>query len=176
MRRFFPTLLSGKRYNVLRDRIDNWDYDTDQLLFGTMLFTLVAFLFPTVLAYYILFAMLRLCILLLQAGMDTLLAFMNHFPLFALMQKAKDPWRIPGGLYFATSTASAAGNPVLVVQNQSVPLSAIFSQYIQLWSRLASHYDPVRLLLCLLSGRYLAAIPRYYIRSNRFIGRKPSLP
>ena len=28
--------------------------------------------------------------------METLLAFMNHFPLFALMQKVKDPWRIPG--------------------------------------------------------------------------------
>jgi hypothetical protein len=32
--------------------------------------------------------------------MDTLLAFMNHFPLFALMQKAKDPWRIPGDVEF----------------------------------------------------------------------------
>jgi phosphatidylinositol glycan class Q protein len=56
LRHPFLTLLSGKRYNVLRDRIDSWDYDIDQLLFGTMLFTLVAFLFPTVLAYYVLFA------------------------------------------------------------------------------------------------------------------------
>jgi phosphatidylinositol glycan class Q protein len=41
---------------VLRKRIDPWVYDMDQLLFGTMLFTLLAFLFPTVLAYYSLFA------------------------------------------------------------------------------------------------------------------------
>jgi len=73
--------------------------------------------------------------LLLQAGIDTLLAFMNHFPLFALMQKAKDPWRIPGtvgltldktcmsthprrlgGIYFATSIASPASPPVLIVK------------------------------------------------------------
>lgn len=46
----------GKRYNVLRNRIDSWDYDVDQLLFGTILFTLVAFLFPTVLVYYLVFA------------------------------------------------------------------------------------------------------------------------
>jgi hypothetical protein len=51
---FLPPL--GKRFNVLRNRIDNWDYETDQLLFGTILFTLLAFLFPTVLAYYALFA------------------------------------------------------------------------------------------------------------------------
>jgi phosphatidylinositol glycan class Q protein len=48
---------SGKRYNILRNRNDSWDYDMDQLLFGTMLFTLLAFLFPTVLAYYMLFAL-----------------------------------------------------------------------------------------------------------------------
>jgi hypothetical protein len=57
LRHCFRIFWSGKRYNVLRDRIDSWDYDIDQLLFGTMLFTLVAFLFPTVLAYYVLFAM-----------------------------------------------------------------------------------------------------------------------
>jgi len=32
----------------------------DQLLFGTILFTLVAFLFPTILVYYALFAMVSL--------------------------------------------------------------------------------------------------------------------
>lgn len=54
----------GKRYNVLRNRIDPWDYDVDQLLFGTILFTLVAFLFPTILAYYTLFAMVGNTVLL----------------------------------------------------------------------------------------------------------------
>lgn len=49
-------LFRGKRFNVLRNRIDSWDYDLDQLLLGTILFTLLAFLFPTVLAYYALFA------------------------------------------------------------------------------------------------------------------------
>lgn len=48
--------LLGKRYNVLRNRTDSWEYDLDQLLFGTILFTLLAFLFPTVLVYYALFA------------------------------------------------------------------------------------------------------------------------
>ncbi|KAG6909408.1 hypothetical protein DXG01_000709 [Tephrocybe rancida] len=51
-------LFRGKRYNVLRNRTDAWEYDIDQLLFGTILFTLLAFLFPTVLAYYALFAVL----------------------------------------------------------------------------------------------------------------------
>ena len=44
---------------------------------------------------------LRLSTLLVQAVIETLLAFMHHFPLFALMLRVKDPWRLPGMfLYF----------------------------------------------------------------------------
>lgn len=53
-----PSLMaySGKKRNVLRHRIDSCDYDLDQLLLGTSLFTLLMFLFPTVLSYYLTFA------------------------------------------------------------------------------------------------------------------------
>jgi len=50
------SFLAGKRVNVLRNRLDSNDYTVDQLLLGTVLFTLFAFLFPTVLAYYLFFA------------------------------------------------------------------------------------------------------------------------
>ncbi|KAJ7652257.1 N-acetylglucosaminyl transferase component-domain-containing protein, partial [Mycena rosella] len=69
-------------------------YVLAQLLFGTILFTLLTFLFPTVLAYYALFAL-------------TQLAFMNHFPLFALMLRAKDPRRLPGASYSGSRARSA---------------------------------------------------------------------
>lgn len=49
----------GKKRNMLRNRIDACDYDLDQLLLGTCLFTLLTFLFPTVLIYYITFALVR---------------------------------------------------------------------------------------------------------------------
>jgi len=157
-------LFRGKRYNVLRNRTDPWDYDIDQLLFGTILFTLLAFLFPTVLAYYTLFAMLRLLTILLHASMDTLLAFINHFPLFRLMLRLKDPWRLPSGVYFVTSMTPDAKHLMLVLENQPVPFSSIFFQYIRLWSRLSAHYNPLRLLRHVMFGEYLAAIPRYSIR------------
>ncbi|KAF8871005.1 N-acetylglucosaminyl transferase component-domain-containing protein [Mucidula mucida] len=160
-------LFRGKRYNVLRNRTDTWEYDLDQLLFGTILFTLVAFLFPTVLAYYSLFALMRLAIILLQACLEMQLAFMNHFPLFALMLRAKDPWRLPGGIYFSIETRKDENAHVLSVKSQPVPFSAIFFQYIRLASRLASHYNPLRLLWYLVSGRLVHPIPRYSIRYNK---------
>ncbi|KAJ3786422.1 hypothetical protein GGU10DRAFT_332375 [Lentinula aff. detonsa] len=170
-------LFRGKRFNVLRNRTDSWEYDIDQLLFGTILFTLLAFLFPTVLAYYALFALLRLATILIQASLEIQLAFMNHFPLFALVLKLKDPWRLPGGLYFDfvrvlvhvnEHEAAGAGTDeqfittlIPIVENQPVTLGRIFFQYARLWTKLASHYDPFRLFKSLLLGRFLVPIPSF---------------
>ena len=89
-------LFRGKKHNVLRNRIDSCDYDLDQLLLGTILFTLLFFLLPTVVVFYLTFALSRMAIITLKALLDTLLACLNHFPLFALMLRIKDSRRLPG--------------------------------------------------------------------------------
>ena len=91
-------LFRGKKHNVLRNRIDSCDYDLDQLLVGTILFTLLFFLLPTVVVFYLNFAIARMVIISFKAGFDTLLSCLNHFPLFALMLRVKDPRRLPGEL------------------------------------------------------------------------------
>lgn len=48
-------LFRGKKFNVLRNRLDSCDYDLDQLLLGTILFTLLFFLMPTTMIYYFFF-------------------------------------------------------------------------------------------------------------------------
>lgn len=89
-------LFRGKKHNVLRNRIDSCDYDLDQLLLGTILFTLLVFLLPTVVVFYLTFATSRMAIISLKAVLDTWLACLNHFPLFALMLRVKDSRRLPG--------------------------------------------------------------------------------
>lgn len=89
-------LFRGKKHNVLRKRTDSCDYDLDQLLLGTILFTLLSFLLPTVVVFYLTFACARMAIISLKAILDTLLACLNHFPLFALMLRLKDSRRLPG--------------------------------------------------------------------------------
>ncbi|KAG0200008.1 phosphatidylinositol N-acetylglucosaminyltransferase subunit gpi1 [Mortierella sp. GBA30] len=91
-------LFRGKKRNTLRHRIDSCDYDLDQLLLGTILFTLLTFLFPTIVVYYLTFALSRVMVICMQATMETVLACLNHFPLFAIMLRFKDPDRLPGGL------------------------------------------------------------------------------
>ncbi|RKP26347.1 N-acetylglucosaminyl transferase component-domain-containing protein [Syncephalis pseudoplumigaleata] len=91
-------LFRGKKRNVLRHRIDSHNYDLDQLLIGTILFTLLAFLFPTVAVYYATFCASRVIIMSFRAVCELFLALFNHFPLFLVMLRIKDPARLPGKL------------------------------------------------------------------------------
>lgn len=45
---------------MIRRRLEPASYELDRLLLGTILFTLAAFLFPTVVAFYLLFASVSL--------------------------------------------------------------------------------------------------------------------
>jgi phosphatidylinositol glycan class Q protein len=89
-------LFRGKKRNVLRNRIDSCDYSLDQLLLGTILFTLLFFLLPTVFVFYLLFASARVATIGFKALLEIGLACLNHFPLFALMLRIKDSRRLPG--------------------------------------------------------------------------------
>lgn len=91
-------LFRGKKRNVLRNRIDSCDYDLDQLLLGTIVFTLLFFLLPTILVFYLLFASARVGVIGLKAVLEIGLAFLNHFPLFAITLRVKDSRRLPGML------------------------------------------------------------------------------
>ncbi|KAG2348626.1 Gpi1-domain-containing protein [Suillus weaverae] len=159
-------LFRGRRHNVLRNRTDPWDYDVDQLLLGTILFTLVAYLFPTVLVYYILFATMRVSTILVYASLETTLAFMNYFPLFALMLRVKDPQRSPGGIYMRVEPIKGGNGVDVSVESYTLPLAVTFNQYVELWKRLAKHYHPFRLVWYVVSGRVLDTIPRTYVHST----------
>lgn len=147
-------LFRGKRYNILRNRTDPWDYEIDQLLLGTILFTLAAHLFPTIWVYYAVFALVRLSLIALYATGETLLAFMNHFPLFALMLRIKDPQRLPGDIYLLARPTS--DRCPVTLMSHPLPLSVIFAQYTRLWRQLLQHYHPFRLGRWILQGRVLA--------------------
>ncbi|KAF4622419.1 hypothetical protein D9613_009128 [Agrocybe pediades] len=179
-----------KRKNALRGRTDAYGYDMDQLLFGTVMFTLIAFLVPTAGVYYVFFAVIRLITLLVQAALETLLALLHHFPLFAIMLRVKDRGRLSGGVYFVvhpppTTSRRASGRKLkgdtltlkrgeegvgasvqghMSLESQPISVAEIFVQYIELTKRLSSHYNPLRLLWLVVRGERVASIGRYEIR------------
>ncbi|KAL4884656.1 muts domain V-domain-containing protein [Aspergillus karnatakaensis] len=169
-------LFRGKKRNVLRNRIDSCDYDLDQLLLGTILFTVLFFLLPTVIVFYLAFTSARMLIISLKAALDTWLAFLNHFPLFALMLRVKDSRRLPGGIRFEigeeldnTSTLNL-NSTIHYIHLESIPLTlrAMFDQYFQLGHRLRKHYLSPRVIFCLFTGRFVPPIHRRNLYSMQY--------
>ncbi|KAI1505101.1 N-acetylglucosaminyl transferase component-domain-containing protein [Biscogniauxia marginata] len=177
-------LFRGKKYNVLRNRVDSCDYDLDQLLVGTILFTLLFFLLPTVVVFYLNFALARMIIISFKAVFDTLLSCLNHFPLFALMLRAKDPRRLPGGIRFelrdtqhrlsnnSKSSTSLTSPPpptsVIYLKPTPLPFTAMFHQYFQMGHRIRKHYLSPRVLFCLVTGRFVPPIHRKNLYSLQY--------
>ncbi|KAJ5683979.1 uncharacterized protein N7477_000324 [Penicillium maclennaniae] len=168
-------LFRGKKRNVLRNRIDSCDYDLDQLLLGTILFTVLFFLLPTVVVFYLTFASARMLIITMKAGFDTCLAFLNHFPLFALMLRVKDSRRLPGGIRFELrdeldkkSEDSESTFSYIHLESIPLPLRAMFDQYFQLGHRLRKHYLAPRVIFCLATGRFVPPIHRRNLYSMQY--------
>ncbi|RMZ84358.1 hypothetical protein DV738_g745, partial [Chaetothyriales sp. CBS 135597] len=152
-------LFRGKKRNVLRNRIDSCDYDLDQLLLGTILFTVLFFLLPTVVVFYLTFASARMAIISLKASLDTWLVFLNHFPLFALMLRLKDSGRLPDEDEEGTVPPSSDCSYITLY---STPLSfrEIFEQYSQLGNRIRKHYLSPKVVFRLLTGRLVPPLGR----------------
>lgn len=170
-------LFRGKKRNVLRKRIDSCDYDLDQLLLGTILFTLLFFLLPTVFVFYLTFASARMGIISLKATLDTMLACLNHFPLFALMLRIKDSQRLPGGIRFDLQDTrsiwlpeqhQSAPTSYIVLKSIPLPLRAMFNEYFELGNRLQKHYLSPSVFLCLATGQFVPPIHRRNLYSLQY--------
>lgn len=93
-------LFRGKKWNVLRQRVDSCSYDLDQLFIGTLLFTILLFLLPTTALYYLVFTLLRLVVVLFQGVLHLSVDFINSFPLFAVGLRIARPYRLAEGVKF----------------------------------------------------------------------------
>lgn len=66
-------LFKGKKWNVLHNRLDSADYSLDQLLLGTVIFSTMMFLLPTIVAYYLLFTLIKIAAASVQCALHLLL-------------------------------------------------------------------------------------------------------
>lgn len=82
-------LFRGKKKNILRDRTDTMEYDSTQLLLGTILFTVALFLFTTIFVYHIFFSVAEFCIAISAFPLLALYLIVKRFPYGILLER----WR-----------------------------------------------------------------------------------
>ncbi|XP_051698129.1 phosphatidylinositol N-acetylglucosaminyltransferase subunit Q isoform X2 [Oryctolagus cuniculus] len=122
-------LFRGKKWNVLRQRVDSCSYDLDQLFIGTLLFTILVFLLPTTALYYLVFTLLRLLVVAVQGLIHLLVDVINSLPLYSLGLRLCRPYRLAAGVKFRV-LAHEAGRPLrLLMQMQPLPYSRVVRVY-----------------------------------------------
>jgi phosphatidylinositol glycan class Q protein len=149
------TLFRGMKYNPLKKRIDSSDYDLDQLLLGTIVFTLLFFLFPTTALYYFFFAVLRLAIAAVNAVGALLLELLAHFPLYHLCQHATDPAFLPAGIRFdivPQQYLPGEKATILTLKTQPLQLGAMFFHQRSELVRVFRLYTINKLVWCFITG------------------------
>ncbi|XP_006873896.1 PREDICTED: phosphatidylinositol N-acetylglucosaminyltransferase subunit Q [Chrysochloris asiatica] len=122
-------LFRGKKWNVLRQRVDSCSYDLDQLFIGTLLFTILVFLLPTTALYYLVFTLLRLLVVTVQGSLHLLVDLINSLPLYSVGLRLCRPYRLAAGVKFRV-LGHEAGKPLrLLMQINPLPYSRVVHTY-----------------------------------------------
>lgn len=93
-------LFRGKKSNALRGRVDTSNYDRKQLLFGTCLFSILLFLYPTIAAYYCLFMCIHCFIGAFLALIWSIVISLREFPYYLLLLRLISPHSVTHGVEF----------------------------------------------------------------------------
>lgn len=89
----------GKKRNPLHGgRLDEAQYDVDQLFLGTILFTLLVFLFPTIFLYYMACALAQWLLCAVRATLTSAMGVLGSLPLYELVMRTWHPACISDGL------------------------------------------------------------------------------
>eukprot|EP01102_Stenamoeba_stenopodia_P010707 TRINITY_DN3255_c0_g2_i1.p1 TRINITY_DN3255_c0_g2~~TRINITY_DN3255_c0_g2_i1.p1 ORF type:complete len:572 (-),score=99.79 TRINITY_DN3255_c0_g2_i1:158-1873(-) len=131
----FWKLFRGKKHNVLKQRIDSCDYEIDQLLLGTLLFTLLFFLFPTTAAYYYFFAFVRALVKLVEIELLLTVDIMQHIPVYVLLIHRLDPRLLPGGVSFEIKKHVLLMPSKSISSSNSIPPSSSFDSTVFLLTK-----------------------------------------
>ncbi|CAL9733467.1 phosphatidylinositol N-acetylglucosaminyltransferase subunit Gpi1p [Monosporozyma servazzii] len=147
----FYYLFRGKKKNKLRGRIDFNYFELDQLLMGTLLFIIMVYLTPTILAFYISYTCLRLCLIYSEISLESIITLINHFPLFALLLRVKDPKRLPGGVSF--DIKHDFNGTYLLLENNPLKIGMLFKSFNIVLKQIMNNYCSIHTILNIIKGK-----------------------
>ncbi|XP_061456003.1 phosphatidylinositol N-acetylglucosaminyltransferase subunit Q [Rhineura floridana] len=122
-------LFRGKKWNVLRQRVDSCSYDLDQLFIGTLLFTILLFLLPTTALYYLVFTLLRLLVVIVQGLIHLLVDLINSLPFYSVILRLCRSYRLASGVKFRVLEHEARKPLRLLMQINPLTYSRVVKVY-----------------------------------------------
>ncbi|KAI0216352.1 pig-Q, partial [Massospora cicadina] len=170
-------LFRGKKRNALQRRIDSCGYDVEQLILGTILFTILIFLFPTIAVYYAVAVSAWVATLAVVGAVEVVLSLINHFPAYAVVRRLVSPSSLPHRVHLdllspppSSQTSGAPGALTTVdfeLKSVPLPLSAVFAPYALIFRHVARSFQRADLVTSLLTGKQIHPLPRFEVTRPR---------
>ncbi|OQR88469.1 phosphatidylinositol N-acetylglucosaminyltransferase subunit Q, partial [Thraustotheca clavata] len=182
-------LFLGKKKNVLRNRVDSCEYDVNQLLIGTLLFTILFFVVATNSVFYLYFCLARFVVLCLQTCVWCPIVLVHVIPIYSIALWIEDAHHYPSDIYLQPlkqqqvlsisfpnvhqkncfvgddfeKDASSSHRPVATAFFTLHPLAysfgALFTRFRAYLGALGSHYTVGKFLRCFFLGEYIPSLP-----------------
>ncbi|KAJ8767432.1 hypothetical protein K2173_017476 [Erythroxylum novogranatense] len=93
-------LFRGRKWNPLRQRLDSYDYTVKQHIVGSLLFTPLLLLLPTVSAFYIFFTILKTTVTYFCLLIEVAISVIHCIPFFEIFLLLVRQRRLPSGIWF----------------------------------------------------------------------------
>ena len=88
----------------------------------------------------------------IEIGLESIIAMVNHFPLFALLLRIKDPKRMPGGICIVSVRNNKDHEPIFELRSNAIALGLMFKPYSILLRSLLNNYFSIQTFKKLLFG------------------------
>ncbi|KAL8620861.1 hypothetical protein ACOMHN_047032 [Nucella lapillus] len=157
-------LFRGKKWNVLRLRVDSALYTIDQLCVGTLLFTVLLFLLPTSLLYYTVFTALRLVVVSFHGMLTVMIDVLNLVPAVTVLLRMARSKCVAGNLLFTVlqdaGCMESDGCLTLSMKVIQLPLPQLYRRAQRLMKTESLHQEPEKyswteLLRRVISGKLI---------------------
>ncbi|KAL7069047.1 N-acetylglucosaminyl transferase component family protein [Cryptosporidium serpentis] len=164
----FYHLFRGRKWNILRNRVDSTINDTEQLLFGTILFTISIFLYPTVAIFYVNFLFIWVPVFLVNILFYIIIYIASHFPYFLSTMYFIYPDHFNSGLYLRSIGNNYKNQIVLTFFTKYPSASPVFKLFfLEMRSDIQNKLNMSRLLKYIFTGQILYILGSY----NPFEGK-----
>ncbi|KAI1309400.1 Phosphatidylinositol N-acetylglucosaminyltransferase subunit Q [Halotydeus destructor] len=118
-------LFRGKKWNPLKLRVDSYYYSNEQLFLGSISFTVLIFLLPTILLYYLVFLILRLITLSVHWFLRYTISKMSLVPIYALILYIAGSKKIASSVYFDIQHESES-DARITMRTKKLPLAELY--------------------------------------------------
>ncbi|OII78146.1 N-acetylglucosaminyl transferase component family protein [Cryptosporidium andersoni] len=158
----FYHLFRGKKWNILRNRVDSTINNIEQLLFGTILFTISIFLYPTVAIFYVNFLFIWVPVFLINILFYVIIYIASHFPYFLSTMYFIYPDHFNSGLYLRSIGSNYKNQIVLTFFTKYPPTSPVFKFFfLEMRSDIQNKLNISRLLKYIFTGQILYILGSY---------------